>query len=146
MHLEIPKIKQEAGGLTEKELDIQANAIFLVPAKDFDANVLPFGREIAKRLKRAGHKLDSDKAFTTDLPNPNAPRVAIAGIDPAASAFELLTLARQLVAAHKGQKPEQIAVACFGLAPKAARRACEAMLAALLAADFPMPDYKREPD
>ena len=146
MHLEIPKIKQEAGGLTEKELDVQANAIFLVPAKDFDANVLPFGKEIAKRLKRAGHKLDSDKAFTTDLPNPNATRVAIAGIDPAASAFELLTLARQLVAAHKGQKPEQIAGACFGLAPKEAGRACEAMLAALLAADFPMPDYKSKPD
>jgi leucyl aminopeptidase len=146
MHSEIPKIKQEAGGLTEKALDIQENAIFLVPAQDFDANVLPFGKEIAKRLKRAGHKLDSDKPFVTDLPNANATRVAIAGIDPVASTFELLTLARQLVAAHKAQKPQQIAVACFGLKPDEAGRACEAALAALLAADFPMPDYKSEPE
>ena len=146
MHFEIPKIKQEAGGLTEKELDIQGNAIFLVPTQDFDANVLPFGKEIIKRAKRAGHKLDSDKVFATDLPNANASRVAIAGIDSSAGAFERLTLARQLVAAHKGQKPQQIAIACFGLAPGLAGHACEAVLAALLAADFPMPDYKSKPE
>lgn len=146
MHLEIPKIKQEAGGLTEKELDIHANAVFLVPVQDFDANTLPFGREIAQRAKRAGHKPDSGKVFTTDLPNANAARVSIAGIDPASSAFELLTLTRRLVAAHKNQKPQQIAVACFGLKPDVAGRACEAVLAALLAADFPMPDYKSKPE
>ena len=146
MHSEIPKIKQEANRLPEKALDIHANAIFLVPAKDFGLDALPYGKEIAQRLKRAGHKLDGDKPFVTDLPNPNATRVAIAGIDPAASAFELLTLARQLVAAHKGQKPQQITVACFGLKPNEAGRVCEAVLAALLAADFPMPDYKSKPD
>jgi leucyl aminopeptidase len=146
MHSEIPKIRQEAGGLTEKVLDIHANAIFLVPARDFDASLPPFGKEIAQRLRRAGHKLDGDKVFTTDLPNANATRVAIAGIDPAADTFALLTLARQLAAAHKGQKPQRIAVACFGLKSKDAERACEAMLAALVAADFPMPDYKSKPD
>ncbi|MBI5783633.1 MAG: leucyl aminopeptidase family protein [Gammaproteobacteria bacterium] len=146
MHSEIPKIKQEVNLLPAKALDIHANAIFLVPAKDADLNSLPYGKEIAQRLKRAGHKLDSDKPFVTDLPNPNATRVAIAGIDPASSAFDLLTLARQLVAAHKTQKPESIAVACFGLKPNEAERAGEAVLAALLAADFPMPDYKSKPD
>jgi len=146
MHFEIPKIKQEAGGLTEKELDIRGNAVFLVPTQDFDANVLPFGKEIIKRAKRAGHKLDSDKVFTTDLPNANATRVTITGMNPASSAFQRLTLARQLVAAHQGQKPQQIAVACYGLAPGLAGHACEVVLAALLAADFPMPDYKSKPE
>jgi leucyl aminopeptidase len=146
MHSEIPKIKQEANRLPEKALDIQANAIFLVPAKDAELITLPYGKEITQRLKRAGHKLDSSKPFVTDLPNPNATRVALAGIDPISSAFDLLTLARRLVAAHKGQKPQQIAVACFGLKPSEAERACEAVLAALLAADFPMPDYKSRPD
>lgn len=146
MHSDIPKISQEAGGLTEKALDIQTNVIFLAPAPEFDADLLPFGKEIAKRLKRAGHKLDRDKIFTTDLPNANATQVAVAGIDPASSAFDLLTLARRLAAAHKGQKPQRIAVACFGLKPDLAGRACEALLAALLAADFPMPDYKSKPE
>jgi len=146
MHFEIPKIRQEAGGLTEKSLDIHTNAVFLVPVPDFDADLLPFGKEIARRLKRAGLKLDRGRIFTTDLPNANATRVAIAGIDPASSAFERLTLARQLVAAHKDQKPQRIAVACFGLKPDVAGRACEAVLAALLAADFPMPDYKSKPE
>jgi leucyl aminopeptidase len=146
MHSEIPKIKQEANYLPEKALDIHSNAIFLVPAKDPELNALPFGKEIAQRLKRAGHKLDSSKPFVTDLPNANATRVALAGIVPASSAFELLTLARQLVAVHKGQNPQQILVACFGLKPDEAARTCEAVLAALLAADFPMPDYKSKPD
>ena len=146
MYSDIPKIKQEANRLAAKTLDIHANAIFLVPAKDAELNALPYGKEIAQRLKRAGHKFDSGKPFVTDLPNPNATRVAIAGIDPSSSAFELLTLARQLVAAHKTQKPGSIVVACFGLKPKETERACEAVLAALLAADFPMPDYKSKPD
>src|SRR5574338_319254 len=146
MHFEIPKIRQEAGGLTEESLDIHTNAIFLAPAPDFGADLLPFGKEITRRLKRAGHKLDRGKLFTTDLPNANATRIAIAGIDSSAGAFDLLTLARQLVAAHKGQKPQRIAVACFGLKPEVAGRACEAVLAALLAADFPMPDYKSKPE
>jgi leucyl aminopeptidase len=47
---------------------------------------------------------------------------------------------------HKAQKPQQIAVACFGLEPSEAERATEAVLAALLAADFPMPDYKSKPE
>ncbi len=146
MHSETPKIRQEANRLATKKLDIHANAIFLVPAKDTELNTLPYGKEIAQRLKRAGHKLDSDKPFVTDLPNPNATRVAIAGIDASSSAFDLLTLARQLVAAQKSQKPQQIAVACFGLKPNEAERSCEALLAALLAADFPMPDYKSKPE
>ncbi|MCR4348130.1 MAG: leucyl aminopeptidase family protein [Sulfuricaulis sp.] len=146
MYSDIPKIRQEANRLAAKTLDIHANAIFLVPAKNADLNALPYGKEIAQRLKRAGHKLDSSKPFVTDLPNPNATRVAIAGIDPASSAFELLTLARQLVAAHKAQKPGSIAVACFGLKPKDAERACEAVLAAILAANFSLPDYKSKPE
>src|SRR3989344_5545942 len=100
MYSDIPKIKQEANRLATKALDIHANVIFLVPAKDAELNALPYGKEIAQRLKRAGHKLDSDKPFVTDLPNPNATRVAIAGIDTASSAFELLTPARQLAPAH----------------------------------------------
>src|SRR4030067_1295666 len=146
MHSEIPKIKQEATRLPEKALDIHANAIFLVPAKDFGLDALPYGKEIAHRLKRAGHKLDGDNPFVPDLPNPNATRVAIAGIHPASSTFDLLTLARQLVATHKGQKQQEITVACFGVKPAEAGRACEAVLAALLAADFPMPDDKSKPE
>ncbi len=146
MHLEIPKIRQEANRLAQKTLDIHANAIILVPAKQADLNSLPYGKEISQRLSRADHKLDSGKPFVTEVPNNTGTRVALAGIDPQGSAFDLLTLARRLVAAHGALKPEQMLVACHDLAPKTAERAVEAILAALLAAHFTMPDYKSKPD
>lgn len=142
----IPKIKQESGALSTKTLDIHANAIFLLPTKNADVKALPYGAEIAQRMQRAGHKLDSSQPFVTDLPNKTGCHVAIASMDAQTNAFDLLTRARRLVGAHKSQKPEQMAVACFGLKPKEAEKACEAVLAALLAADFPMPDYKSKPD
>ena len=146
MQSEIPKIKQESRTLSENVLDIYSNVIMLLPAKGTELKTLPYGGEIAQRLKRAEHKLDDSKPFITDLPNKTGTRVAIAGIDAECNAFERLTLARRLVAAHRSHKAGTIAVACFGLKPKDAERSCEALVAALLAAYFPMPDYKSKPD
>jgi len=146
MYSEIPKIKQEANRLSTKALDGHDHVIYLIPADEAEWDSLPYGKELEQRFKRAGHKLTSPKPFITDLPNSRATRLAIAGIDAQSSAFELLTLARHLVAAHKGQKPQSIVVASHGLKPKVAERAIEAVVAALLAADFPMPDYKSKPD
>ncbi|MHB8730020.1 MAG: M17 family metallopeptidase [Sulfuricaulis sp.] len=143
---EIPKIKQVRGTLPAKELDIHLNLIVLLPVRDFNLKTLPYGAEIAQRLKRTGHKFDGGRPFVTDLPNRNSTRAAIAGIDPESSAFEMLTLARRLVAAHTAQKPGTMAIACYGLKPAMAQRACEAVVAALLAANFAMPDYKSKPD
>ncbi|HSD96203.1 MAG TPA: leucyl aminopeptidase family protein [Sulfuricaulis sp.] len=146
MQSEIPKIKQESRGLSADALDIHSNAIILLPRQSSALKTLPYGDEMAQRLKRADYKLDAAKPFVTDLPNRAGTRIALAGIDPMGSAFELLTLARRLVAAHGAHKPERIAVACHELKPKDAERAVEALLAALLAAHFPMPDYKSKPD
>ena len=146
MQLEIPKIKQEGGTLSQEALDIYSNAIVLLPARGTELKTLPYGDEIAQRRKRASHKLDSGKPFATDLPNKSGTHITLAGIDPASSAFELLTQARRLVAAHASHKPERIALACYGLEPKNAERAIEAVLAALLAANFTMPDFKSKPD
>ncbi len=146
MPSEIPKIKQESRTLSENVLDIHPNVIVLLPAIGAELKTLPYGGEIAQRLKRAGHKLDDSKPFITDLPNKTGTRVAIAGIGADYNAFELLTLARHLVAAHRSHKPGTLAVACYGLKPKDAERSCEALVAALLAAYFPMPNYKSKPD
>ena len=145
MSSEIPKISQVRSALSAKKLDIHSDLIVLLPAKGFDPRSLPYGTEIALRLKRAGHKLDGGKPFVTDLPNRNSTRAAIVGIDPGSSTFEMLTLARRL-AAHQSHKPATLAIGCYGLKPPVAQRACEALLAALLAAYFAMPDFKSKPD
>ena len=142
MQSSIPKITQEAGTLSTKALDTYSGLIILLPATGADLKSLPYGPDIQQRLTRSGHKLSDDKPFVTDLPNKAGTHVAIAGIDPKKSAFELLTLARHLVGAHKTQKLERLAVACYGLKTHDAERACEAVVAALLAAHFSMPDFK----
>jgi leucyl aminopeptidase len=146
MQTDIPKIKQEASTLSAKALDLCSNVILLLPTTGVELKTLPYGAEIEQRVKRSGYKLDSGSPFTTDLPNKTSTRVALAGIDPKKSTFDLLTLARKLVAAHKAQKPERIAIACYGLKPAEAERATETLMAALLAANFAMPDYKSKPE
>ena len=145
MQSRIPKITQEADIFPVKELDICSCLIVLLPAKGAKLEALPHGEEIQKRLKRAEHKLDSGHPFVTDLPNTAGTHIALAGIDSKSSAFELLTLARRLVAAHKAPNPERLAVACYGLDVTQAERASEAVIAAVLAAHFLMPTYKSEP-
>ena len=146
MQSEIPKIKQESRTLSAEALDIYSNVIMLLPKKQTELKSVPFGAEMAQRLQRANYKLDSGKPFTTDLPNKSGTHIALTAIDSESGAFELLTLARRLVAVHKSQKLETMVVACYGLKAKDAERACESILAALLAAHFAMPDFKNKPD
>ncbi len=145
MQSQSPKITQEAATLLAKELDIYSCLILLLPAKGAKLESLPYGQEIQQRLKRADHKLVSGRPFVTDLPNAAGTQVALAGIDSKSSVFEILSLARKLVAAHKTHNPERLAVACYGLEAVDAERASEAVVAALLAAHFSMPTFKSEP-
>ncbi|MHB8742436.1 MAG: M17 family metallopeptidase [Sulfuricaulis sp.] len=146
MQSEIPKIKQETGKLSVEELNFYENVIMLLPNTQTELKSAPYGAELARRLKRANHKLASGKPFATDLPNQSGTRLALAEINPESSSFDLLTLARHLVALHKSQQPETMVITCHGLNPEVAERACEAILAALLATHFAMPDFKIKPD
>jgi leucyl aminopeptidase len=146
MQFKSPKITVNAASLTTKQLEIYANAIFLLPLSVNATATLPFGPVLKQRLTRSEHKLDSDNPFITDLPNNQGTRVALMGLGPELTAFELLTRARKLVAAHSGSKPARLVVACVGLKPSLAVRACEAVLAAALAADFPLPEFKSKTD
>ena len=66
----------------------------------------------------------------------------MAAVAPGQSSFELLTLAGKLVAAHTAPRPpRRLAIACAGLPPAEAQRACEAVVAASLAAAFALPAY-----
>jgi leucyl aminopeptidase len=141
-----PKILQHAGTLSAKELDSCTNAIFLVPVNAKVAKRLPYGDVISRRLVRAKHKLDSQTPFTIELPNTRGTRVTLAGVDAKWSAFDRLTLARKLVTAQAFPKPEQLTVAVFDLDAATADSSCEAVLAAILAADFPLPSFKSKPD
>ncbi len=141
MQLKNPTITQDSRPLTARSSDIETNIILLTSA-EIDPRKLPHGATLRARLTRAGRTLDA-KPFATDLPNALGSRMAVAAVTPALSSFELLTLARELVAAHTATRlPKRLAIACIGLAPAEAGRACEALVAASLAAAFALPTYK----
>lgn len=94
MQFKSPKITVNAASLTTKQLEIYANAIFLLPLSVNATATLPFGPVLKQRLTRSEHKLDSDNPFITDLPNNQGTRVALMGLGPELTAFELLTRAQ----------------------------------------------------
>lgn len=148
MKLETPKIRQDRHSLTAKKLDIQSTAIFVLPDDFTDFASLPYGPILKERMRQASYRLADAKPFVTELPNRLGTRVALAGFGAAQSAFQRLTLARKLVAAaaRRERAAPELAVGCFALSAERAEAACEAILAAALAADFRLPAYKRKPE
>ena len=145
MQLEIAKITQDRRTFGTKEADSATHVVFLLdPA--FDPGKLPYGSVVKQRMQAAGHKLSDDSAFHTQLPNTPGTHLSLLAFDAAISAFDLLTRARETLAAQSSPAAETLNLACFGLGPQAAERACEAMIAAALAADFALPDYKSKPE
>ena len=146
MQLDTAKITQDARTLGAKDADSSTHLVCLL-GRDFDIARLPYGAMLKQRLKTARHTLAADSPFHTQLPNAQGTRLSLLVVDPDQSAFERLTLARKTISAQRHPAPEILTLACFGLKAAGADRACEALVAAALAADFPLPDYKskREP-
>jgi leucyl aminopeptidase len=141
---ESPKITEYRPILSRKSLDRYTNTIVLVPAKPKHTAGIPYWDVIQARMKRAHFKLGGGKPFITDLPNENGTHVTVAAVDSTKSTFELLSLGRELAASQRSSMPTTVAVACYELEPPTAERMCQAAVAALLAACFSMPDYKKE--
>jgi len=146
MQLDTAKITQDGRTLRTKEADSGSHLVCLLAAS-FDLARLPHGNVLQRRMKAARHKLAAGCPFHTILPNTPGTRISLLVIDPAQSVFELLTQARKAVAHQRDPAPAALTLACFGLDARQAERACEALIAAALAADFSMPDFKskREP-
>jgi hypothetical protein len=146
MQLDTAKITQDGRTLSTKDADSGSHLVCVLTAS-FDMARLPHGSVLKQRMKAARHKLTADSPFHTILPNTQGTRISLLVIDPAQSVFELLTQARKTIAHQRSPAPATLGLACFGLDAKQAERASEALIAAALAADFAMPDFKskREP-
>jgi leucyl aminopeptidase len=140
------EIVQKSAKLSQKSVEIYTNLILLLPAGFDRYETLPHGEVLRARLQRQGHKIDAGTPFSSDLPNAAGTRVALALIDPAADAYALLSLARKLVEIHTPARPATLAIACFGFEdPALVDAACEAVVAAALAAGFALPAFKSSP-
>ena len=110
----------------------------------------PFSDVLKKRLTaRAAQDCASDSVgtpFTTDLPNDAGTPVALGAVDETMGSFELLTLARKLTAAALAHNPRTLTLGMAGLSPALAARMAEALVAALLAANYHLPHFKTKKD
>lgn len=79
---------------------------------------------------------------TLDLPNKSGSHVSLGLIKKDSTTFDLLTLARKLVAAHNDYHAGELGIIVHGFDPDNAERVAEALVAAVLAAAAEMPQFK----
>ncbi len=129
-----------------RRMDAVSNWILLLPAPPRSDlwKELPYGAVVRQRLAQRPRRSGDSGPVFLDLPNAKGTRIALAMIKPDIEEFELLTLARKLVAGHAELQPQETGVCVCGL-DEAAERAAEAVIAALLAAAAPMPDLRSKP-
>jgi leucyl aminopeptidase len=101
---------------------------------------VPYGEVLQRRYRAAGGK--NKPPVLTELSNEQDTRVSLACAEPGLGSFEQLTLARKLVAALWDFKPTEMGVLAAGFEDAAAERIAEALLAALLARNAELPNYK----
>jgi leucyl aminopeptidase len=145
MLTDLPKITQKADALSQRLVDVHQNVIVLLPKAFKELKRLPYGQAIARAAERRDVKLGGEP-LVIEFPNDKGTRAALVGLEQNISTFDLLTVARKLVAAHRSDRPRGIAVFCHGLDDVLAQRALEAVVAATLAANFALPEFKSKPD
>jgi len=139
------KLKQQKSTPSQRSLSTISHLIILLPQDCLKAKskqawpAFPYEEILKQRLKRNG---DIEALLTTDLPNKVSTHVTLAGIKKEIGRFELLTLARKLVAPHLAQNPTNISISAPGFTDEAAIPLLKAVVAALLAASCKMPSFK----
>ena len=138
----IPKTTQVLGKPTARAFESLDQLLLILPAR-IPATLwrqLPQGSRIQALLRRS--KPGSTPLLSTRLNNKRQTAVYVTKADADKSEFENLTMARQMVAAVAGEKAGNIGVWAAGFAAEQQKQLSLKLLAAALAAAFPMPAYK----
>ena len=137
------KLQQKKTLPDKREIDKGANWI-MVFVRPLKKGAIPYAEALIRRREQAGLKKPDNRALGLDLPNAAAGHVAFAVPEAQISSFELLTLARKLVADHAAMNPAELRLAIAGFNPRETERIAEALISAALARAAAMPDFKRD--
>ena len=138
------KLQQRQTLPGKREIDKGANWL-MVFARPLKKGAIPYAEALLRRREQAGLKKPDNRPLSLDLPNAAGSHIAFAVLAPETGAFELLTLARKLVAAHASLNPAELRLAVAGFNERETERIAEALIAAALAAIAAMPAFKSEP-
>ncbi len=143
------KIRQNQQAAAPDQVDKLKNWIVLfperAPATRARNDQFPYLDRLITRLDLSEGIKAGTEVHVADLPNSISSRVAYACVKPDLPSFELLTLARKLVAVHKSAKSRHIAVDVSGFNASQRQRIGEAIVAATAAASVGMPSFKSKP-
>ncbi|MBL1141227.1 MAG: leucyl aminopeptidase family protein [Proteobacteria bacterium] len=104
----------------------------------------PHQTQLLNRRSQLNLKKADSEPVVMDLPNQNSSHVAFAAIESSISSFDLLTLARKMVAEHSTSNPAQLGIVVSGFSDADSERMAEALISAALAASATMPKFKSE--
>jgi leucyl aminopeptidase len=138
-----PSLRVTRGTPRPSSQDVsRLDAIVLIGAVDRRTQLrsLPFARELLRSLAR--RPLDPGATRVVRLPGPTATVCVFAAIKPEASMFARLQIAGRLVRELGEPAPRRIGVASVDHGPGSAERNVEAMVAALWARAYRLPQFK----
>ena len=121
-------------------------ALLLISSADTERvlSTLPFPA-LWRRLQQIAQENDATSLLASRVPNERLTMVAIGCLKPGATAFERLALAGRLWKEIATTRPARIVLAAPGLEGDARAAALEALAAAVLAGDAPLPDLRSRP-
>ena len=148
MKPQIPTVSQQLKAPAGKDIDACASWIIVFNDKTGRREIdeFPYGRLMLERRNRLTRRTPDREPVCMDLPNTAGSRVALACIDPQIPAFDLLTLARKLVAEFSGRGITELHVAVAGFDKTIRERVAEAIVAGAAAASAEMPSFKKSED
>ena len=134
------KLQQHKAAPKKLDIDKYSNWIMVFPLEINQSR--PYATVLSERRKTTGGKKADTTPTVCDLPNKQGSHVAYACINDKMSSFELLTLARKLVAEHESFHTKEIAVSVSDFDDIKTERITEAIIAAILSASAEMPSFK----
>lgn len=139
------RIKQQPAPLKKvADIDQLDNLIVLLPAARAPRTwpSFPYANVIRERWRRRNGDANSTSPLVTELPNRTGTRLSFALVTPQINSFDLLTLARKLVAPHIQHNADNLTVQLVNCDAALGARLATAVTAACAAATADMPRYK----
>ena len=142
--LKKPSIFQKLGHVDVKSLDNCDQLLLILPPKPATEHFrkLPQGSKLQAVLRKSA--AGSTPAFTARLANKRQSLIVAGTLSKDASAFQQLSLGRQLVAAACCEKAGSLGICVIGFDEAASIEIYGNILAAALAAAFELPTYKNK--
>lgn len=127
-----------------KKADVDKYANWIIIFAQHIPKTFAYAKVLTDRRKATTDKAIDTIPLVCDLPNTVLSHVTYVCIDDDIASFDLLTLARKLVAGHSAFNSKQIAIAVVGFNTVQSEWTSEALIAAVLSHYAVMPNFKSD--